>query len=513
MRDRIDLFIASVLVLFLELACIRWFPAHVLFLTFFTNVMLLAAFLGISVGCLAASRRRSYLAWTPALLLVALGASYLIEWERQRTGSVVQVGSAVSPQLVFFGVESQPWDPSKFVVPIEAVSGVLFVLVALALVGPGQQLGRALARIPGRIDAYTVNIGGSIAGILLFTACSWWQLGPMWWFGGGLAAIAYFQRRTVGVSMAVFAVTSAAILLLLSADASPVKGPSGTRREFWSPYYRIHYAEEPRIITVNLIGHQQMRSRDDLFPAYALPHLFNRDAGRAPFAEVLVIGAGSGNDVSRALQWGAAHVDAVEIDPVIYGLGRRDHPDRPYEDPRVTVHLGDGRNFLRSTTKQYDLIVYALVDSLVLHSSYSNIRLESYLFTTASVHRHPPAPPAGWCVRHVQLLPAWLDRRSPRRDARGGLRIAEPDPLQPAEPIDHHSGRRDVRRVHDDVRRRHETDEGGLSPTSGILASKGSSRQSRDAEWLRVVAGRRWRGLAGRVRHRHLRGSGSPRRT
>ncbi len=69
MRDRIDLFIASVLVLFLELACIRWFPAHVLFLTFFTNVMLLAAFLGISVGCLAASRRRSYLAWTPALLL------------------------------------------------------------------------------------------------------------------------------------------------------------------------------------------------------------------------------------------------------------------------------------------------------------------------------------------------------------------------------------------------------------------------------------------------------------
>ena len=54
MRDRIDLFLASVLVLFLELACIRWFPAHVLFLSFFTNVMLLAAFLGISVGCLAA---------------------------------------------------------------------------------------------------------------------------------------------------------------------------------------------------------------------------------------------------------------------------------------------------------------------------------------------------------------------------------------------------------------------------------------------------------------------------
>ena len=25
-------------------------------------------------------------------------------------------------------------------------------------------------------------------GILLFTACSWWELGPVWWFAGVLAA-------------------------------------------------------------------------------------------------------------------------------------------------------------------------------------------------------------------------------------------------------------------------------------------------------------------------------------
>ena len=51
-------------------------------------------------------------------------------------------------------------------------------------------------------------------------------------------------------------------------------------------------------------------------------------------------GPGSGNDVSRALEWGADHVDAVEIDPVIQQLGERDNPDKPYQDPRVTVHLG-----------------------------------------------------------------------------------------------------------------------------------------------------------------------------
>ena len=170
---------------------------------------------------------------------------------------------------------------------------------------------------------------------------------------------------------------------------------------FWSPTYRVDYDASHRIITVNLIGHQQMISRESPAPAYALPHLLNRDAGRPPFAQVLIIGAGSGNDVSRALEWGATRVDAVEIDPVIQRLGRRHHPDRPYSDPRVIVHLDDGRNVLHSTNKQYDLIIYALVDSLVLHSSHSNIRLESYLFTTEAFARRPEAPAARRPVRHA----------------------------------------------------------------------------------------------------------------
>src|SRR5262249_57435416 len=147
------------------------------------------------------------------------------------------------------------------------------------------------------------------------------------------------------------------------------------------PYYRVDYSPGDHLITVNLMGHQQMTSIQAVAPAYALPHLLNRDGGRRPSGQVLVIGAGSGNDVSRAVQFGAARVDAVEIDPVIYRLGRRDHPDHPYDAPRVFIHLDDGRNYLRATRKTYDLIVYALVDSLVLHSSHSNIRLESYLFT------------------------------------------------------------------------------------------------------------------------------------
>ena len=52
-RASIELFVISFLVLFFELACIRWFGSTVIFLTFFTNIVLMACFLGVSVGCLA----------------------------------------------------------------------------------------------------------------------------------------------------------------------------------------------------------------------------------------------------------------------------------------------------------------------------------------------------------------------------------------------------------------------------------------------------------------------------
>ena len=114
---------------------------------------------------------------------------------------------------------------------------------------------------------------------------------------------------------------------------------------------------------------------------YSLIHLLQKRSGGAPFDDVMVIGAGSGNDLSHALRYGVKRIDAVEIDPVIQDIGIHHHPNQPYSDPRVVPHLDDGRHFLRTTEQKYDLVVYALVDSLILHSGYANIRLESYLFT------------------------------------------------------------------------------------------------------------------------------------
>jgi SAM-dependent methyltransferase len=402
----LDLFLISFLTLFLELTCIRWFPSHVLFLTFFTNTVLLASILGIAVGCLAAKRKINLLMWTPLVLVVALASAHFVEWQRQMNAGVIDVGNQASPQMVFFGVEYQARDLSSFVVPIEAICGYFFLLIALAMMGPGQELGRALARVPNRLWAYSIDIAGSLAGIGVFAACSFLELPPIWWFSVVLAGFVHFLRPDGWSWLLRFAAPAAVVLMMSS--TSWLAGVV----EYWSPYYRVTYVRDQGLINVNLIGHQQMQPRTAPFPAYALPHLLNRDAGNNPFADVMIIGAGSGNDVSRALAWGAQHVDAVEIDPVIQRIGKRDHPDRPYNDPRVTVHLNDGRNFLKSTTRQYDLIIYALVDSLVLHSSYSNIRLESYLFTKQAmddVRRR--LKPGGLFVMYNYFRQGWIVSR------------------------------------------------------------------------------------------------------
>ena len=91
--------------------------------------------------------------------------------------------------------------------------------------------------------------------------------------------------------------------------------------DIWSPYYRVSVEErlaDGRIpIRVNGSPHQSIWRLGDLLqeqPFYGIPY---RHLSGEPLEEVLIVGAGSGNDVALALARGAEHVDAVEIDPVL----------------------------------------------------------------------------------------------------------------------------------------------------------------------------------------------------
>jgi SAM-dependent methyltransferase len=418
MRDRpaLDLFLISWLVLFLELACIRWFPAHVLFLTFFTNTVLLASFVGMSVGCLVARSPTRYLCQTPYLLAIAIAAGLAVDLSSETLQRVFNVGNQANPDVVYFGTEAISENPLPFTIPIEVVGGLFFVLIAITLVGPGQEMGRAFNRVENRTTAYSANLLGSLLGIGMFAACSYLQLPPVVWFGLIVIVIAYLLLRNdpnapitpttpsapdelgehnppaqPSQIMPILVLFATLAVTMFTSGYFPTKGFVTA----WSPYYRIVYEPPTRTIVTNQISHQSMFPVDTPAVApYSLPYLFQRDlktrSGEPawhPFKRVLIIGAGSGNDVARALQWipADAKIDAVEIDPVIQTIGSQNHPDRPFADRHVTVYLNDGRNFLRDAPAEtYDLVVFALIDSLVLQSGYSTLRLESYLFTLQS---------------------------------------------------------------------------------------------------------------------------------
>ncbi len=444
-RPGFDLFAASFLVLFLELACIRWFPAHVVFLSFFTNTVLLACFVGMSVGCLLARRRFRHVTLTPVLLLVALAGGLTVERFSGLFTEITAVGNQHNPDVVFFGAEAGLSGTLEFKVPVELMAGAFFLLVGAALVGPGQEMGRAFDRMTDRTQSYTFNLLGSLAGIGVFAACSLLQLPPLVWFAGVAVGLLYFlfrpdpaggpirtSTRVVAVVATVGVVAASAVTSFTTAD----------RETYWSPYYRIDYDPATRNIITNQTGHQHIIERGVPTQApYDLPYLFRTAVGRPQCRRVLVIGAGSGNDLARALYWCGpdAKIDAVEIDPVIQKLGEKHNPDRPYADPRVTVHLNDGRNFLRrADAGTYDLVVFALVDSLVLHSGYSNIRLESFLFSAecfADVKR--VLKPDGMAAVYNMFRQGWIMARL--RDALRGTFDYDPvvliDPPYKAAPV------------------------------------------------------------------------------
>jgi SAM-dependent methyltransferase len=381
----LDLCLISFLILFFELACIRWFGSMVVYLTFFTNIVLLATFLGMSVGCLSALRGRDWVERVMPLFLLAVVLACGVLWIYSTYGRVmIDVGGQGSPQQVYFGTEYRARDVSTFVVPLELLAAGFFVLIAFVFVGLGQVMGRAFNEAQDRLRAYISNIMGSLAGIAAFALAALLWTTPLVWFAVVVVIWFYFlKRRTLGQLSC-----SVAVLIIVGCFSynGTLRSPSQTAHArndtlIWSPYYKITYSPQLRSINTNNIGHQSMVDIQHDGPAYSLPYLLNRGAGGQPFESVLIIGAGSGNDVSAALANGATHVDAVEIDPAIYSLGRAEHADHPYQDPRVTVHIGDGRSFIRKTNRTYDLVIYALVDSLVLHSGYSSLRLESFLFT------------------------------------------------------------------------------------------------------------------------------------
>ncbi len=355
--NRVRLFLTSAALLFVELFLIRWIPANVIYVGFFANVILIGSFLGIGVGIILGRRAPSpTLAPFPLLFFLVIK---LVTVARLN----VTMGS---PNDIIIGGSGGSADLQANVLILVLIFGLTTaVMAALAL-----PLGGLLRSMPP-LRAYAIDITGSLTGIAVFTLMSFLGIGPVGW-----TIVVALLVVLLGLARGITAWSAVSVAALIGCLFTTVSST-----DLWSPYQRLTVQDEAgfEVVLANGIPHQgfpiadvplglYFGQIDDWFPDHA-------------FDDVLIIGAGTGNDTAMSVRRGDRRIDAVEIDPVILGLGVERNYMRPYQDPRVNRTVDDGRAFLRKTDRKYDLAILAQTDSLTLFSTTGNVRLESFLFT------------------------------------------------------------------------------------------------------------------------------------
>jgi spermidine synthase len=388
-RQGARLLLVSFLALYFEVVLIRWVPGQVQIIGYFANLVLIACFLGLGIGCATWQRGRdhewSFLRWLTILAGICLAISKL--------------------GMVAFGLDAEAFGGPSHGGPFPTflVAVMIFVVTALSQVPLGRMLGAALSPF-SPLPGYSLNLLGSLLGVSAMAVLRYLSIGPIWWFSIGLAlfvplALSLPSRRL----RAWMAGAGVAIMALVAVM---------TGKEIWSPYYKIKIEDSATLIKVmtSTIAEPLKQagysiSINDTFFQYALnldPIFIQHVGADQPLTQrilsqslafyqipyetiqprsVLILGAGSGNDTAMAVMNRVPHIVAVEIDPVIAKMGQDLHPLLPYRDPPVHVVIDDARHYLRTTPEKFDLIVYGLLDSHRLIAQLSTVRLESFVYT------------------------------------------------------------------------------------------------------------------------------------
>jgi len=385
-----SLLLISCLGLFLELAVIRWIAGEVRLFSYFKNLPLLAAFLGLAIGFGLVRKSRNYQAAFAPLFGIFVLLTLLI-------GRVLSPNALAYPsredEFLWFAGDFSYW---MAVFLFLSVVAIFFLLIMMFFIPIGQATGREMDKHPP-IPAYIVNLLGSLVGIWLFALLSYFQTPPTIWFGVALVGL--------GVHWGMERIISRTdIIILIASLIGVIYISQGTT---WSPYHRLEIIEnlvsddsQPETwytLNVQQVFYQSALNLSNEFVSlfganhpglesvaysYNLPYRLH-----SPGDQVLIVGAGMGNDAAAALRNGAEHVDAVEIDPAILAFGKELHPERPYDDPRVSLITDDARSFFEKSAKRYDLISFGLLDSQTLLSGLSNVRLDSFVYTLESMEQ------------------------------------------------------------------------------------------------------------------------------
>lgn len=380
------LFALSFIALFLELMVIRWAPSVVRLVAYYANLLLISSFLGLGVGALLDRHARRLLSLFPWLVAADVGLLLVVP----------TAAASSSGEHRFFAEHPQLLNHFALV--------AIFALNAAMFVPLGQEIGSIFRRLPP-LRAYTWDIGGSICGTVVFGLFAFRLFSPTMALAGvGMVFLGLVAWRQRAIAFVLFGI---ALWGVASSDSAVTR---------WSPYQyisaQIHEAslqaaersiggrgdDEPIIFAVRVNqdfyqmhgsidlgryrpGSAAQRTMADYREGYLAPYVAFPGRGQG-----LVLGSGGGLDVEAALLSGVAHVDAVDIDPVLIEMARELRDDSAYEDPRVTVHVDDARAFLeKQQPRTYDRVVFGLLDSQALFSSMSNLRLDGFTYTVEGI--------------------------------------------------------------------------------------------------------------------------------
>ncbi|HET9910625.1 MAG TPA: hypothetical protein VFQ13_01985 [Anaerolineales bacterium] len=388
------IFFISILGLFVETLFIRWIGTEIRIFAYLQNTILVVCFLGLGIGMFTSSKpiviKQSLFPLTIFLLLMA------IPMTRLALGNISEMLSTLE-DFVIWSNRARGDLKTQIILLLAGLAltyGVLILIVDI-FVPLGRILGRLMNVNQNPICAYSINIFGSILGTWAFVLLSFFYQPPFTWFlimAGLLALFIFWSNRDKKLNFALLGV-----IILLSWFASQVPG---ALQVVWSPYQKLVVRENEAgalgqyEVEVNNnsyqdimdLSDQYVSANPDIYPSelkglsqYDIPLLFHPEP-----RSLLVVGAGTGNDVAAALRHGVASVTAVEIDPAIITMGKELHPEQPYASPGVAIINDDARSFFATTSEKYDIISFGLLDSHTT-TSMTNARLDHYVYTKESI--------------------------------------------------------------------------------------------------------------------------------
>ncbi len=381
------LFWLSFLILFLEIGALRWMGVEFPTVRVFPNLIIMVALIATSAGLTISQAKITKIGLLKTKPMLWASSGFLL------------VSLIAAPKLHIYQQSfrfDHPWQElvmnmSFFIVVMIALYSIFFKL--------GSLLEPLFEELPA-LKAYSLNLLGSILGVIVFAMISFFAAPPFVWLLI-LALVLFFITKEKAILVLGFITAFAAFALnngsLWSAysklDVMPVNSVmdrvyvKGSYALFSNNEY-YHFAIHPLVgkqlneyATENL--HSKIKGVD--FITHYLHCLEVPFHCRRSPTKVLILGSGSGNDVSCALAENAEHIDAVEIDPIICSLGKTRHPDYPYLDPRVTTYNEDARTFLRRGDNKYDLIEFAYLDPGPTVRAASFLRVDNYVYTVEAV--------------------------------------------------------------------------------------------------------------------------------